>query len=153
MKFHPWPSSKELVVLLISSVLGNKGFEDDTNCYRILPFQIFPTLFWWIPHIIYPLPVDLDLLFVEHAGYFSSACPISRLPKPSVSCSNQSSTIQESFPYLCGQNVSCRDLMRRSQFLLELLLHQALMTDPLCLSFFLGCSARLPLMACRFSLL
>ena len=40
VKFCPWPSSEELVVLLISSVLGNKGFEDDTNCYRIPSFQI-----------------------------------------------------------------------------------------------------------------
>ena len=43
--------------------------------------------------------------------------------------------------------------MRRWQFLIELLLHQALMVDPLYLSFFLGCSARLPLMACYSSLL
>ena len=43
--------------------------------------------------------------------------------------------------------------MRRWQFLLELLLLQASMANSLYLSFFLGCSARLPLMACRSSLL
>ena len=52
-----------------------------------------------------------------------------------------------------ARTFSCGHLMRRWQFLLELLLHQAIMADPLCLSFFLGCSARLPLMVCRFSLL
>ena len=134
-------------------MLGNKGFEDDTNCYHILSFQIFVPFFWWISHIIYPLPVDLGPPFVDHADYFSSACPISRIPKPSISCSNQSSTVQRSFPHLCDQNVICGHLMRRWQFLLELLLHQAPMANLLCLSFFLGCSARLPLMVCRFSLL
>ena len=43
--------------------------------------------------------------------------------------------------------------MRRWQFLLQLLLHQVPMANPLCLSFFLGCFAMLPLMACCFSLL
>ena len=88
MKFYRWPSSEELVVLLISSMLGNKGFEDDTNYYHILSFQIFVPFLWWISHIIYPLPVDLGPPFVDHVGYFSSAYPISRLPKTSVSCSD-----------------------------------------------------------------
>ena len=38
VKFSPQPSSEELVVLLISSVLGYKGFKDDTNYYNILHF-------------------------------------------------------------------------------------------------------------------
>ena len=45
--------------------------------------------FWRVSYIIYPLLVDLGLLFVDHAGHYSSACPICRLPKPSVSYSNQ----------------------------------------------------------------
>ena len=43
--------------------------------------------------------------------------------------------------------------MRRWQFLLELLLHHAPMVVLLYLSFFLGCSGRLPSIACRSSLL
>ena len=97
MKFCHLPSSEGLVVLIFS-VLGNKGFEDDTNCYCILLFFI-PLFFWWISHIIYPLLIDLGSPFVDHAGYFSSVCPISRLPKPSMSRNNQSSTVQGSFPH------------------------------------------------------
>ena len=106
---------------------------------------------WRAFHIISPLLFDPGPPFVDHADHLSSACPISRLPKPSVSCSNQSSTLQGSFPHQCGQNVGCGHLMRKWQFLPELLLHQAPMADPQYLSFFLGCYASMPLVACRSS--
>ena len=59
-------------------------------------FSISPPLFlsWRVSYIIYPLLVDLDPPFVDHAGRYSSACPICHLPKPSVSCSNQGSIAQ-----------------------------------------------------------
>ena len=88
VKFCPWPSSEELVVLLISLVLGNKGFKDDTNCYRLPSLLFFDPLSLRVSYIIYPFLVDLGPSFVDHAGYFLSACPINRLPKPSMSCSN-----------------------------------------------------------------
>ena len=80
-------SPEELVVLLPSSVLRYQDF-----------FQIPPSS-WKASYIIYPLSVDLGPPFVGHAGHFSSACPINRLLKPFVSCSNQGSTIQGSFPH------------------------------------------------------
>ena len=64
-------------------------------------------------YIIYPIFLDPGPPFVDHAGHLSSACPISCIPKPSISCSNQSSTVQRSFPHLCDQNVICGHLMRR----------------------------------------
>ena len=48
---------------------------------------------WRAFYIISPLLVDHGLPFVDHVGHLSSACPISRLPKPSVSCNNQSSAV------------------------------------------------------------
>ena len=98
MKFYPQPSSEEFVVLIISSVLGYKGFKDKTNCSRVLSFSSLP-FSWRISHIIYPLPIDLGLLSVDHAGHYSSACLIGHLPKPSVRCSNQDSIVQGSFPH------------------------------------------------------
>ena len=92
MKFCPQPSSEELVVLIISLVLGYKGFKDHTNCSCVLSFSALP-FSWRISHIIYPLPVDLGLPSVDHAGHYSSAYPISHLPRPFVSCNNQDSTV------------------------------------------------------------
>ena len=92
MKFYPQPSSEEFVVLIISSVLGYKGFKDKTNCSRVLSFSSLP-FSWRISHIIYSLPVDLGPPSVDHVGHYSSVYPISYLPKPSVSCSNQDSTV------------------------------------------------------------
>ena len=124
-----------------------------TKVSKIIQIAAVLPLSWRTSYVIYPLSVDLGPPFVDHAGHFSSACPISCLLKPFVSCSNQNSIVQGSFPHWCGQNVYCGHLMRMWQFLLELLLHQAPMFDLLYLSFFLGCSVRLPLMACRSSLL
>ena len=94
-------------------------------------------LFWRVSYIIYPLFVDLGPPFVDHAGRYLSACPICHLPQPSVSCSNQDSTIQGSFSHECDQIVRCGHLMWRWQLLLELLLHHAPMAGPLYWSFFL----------------
>ena len=68
---------------------------------RIAPvFSFFlPPLSWRISHIIYLLPVDFGPPSIDHAGYYSSACHISHLPKPPVSCSNQDRTVQGSFPH------------------------------------------------------
>ena len=87
VKFRPRPSSEELVVLIISSVLGYKGFS--RSC-KLPPSSL--SLSWKVFYIIYPHLDDLGPPFVDHAGRYSSACPICRLPKPSVSCSNQDST-------------------------------------------------------------
>ena len=58
-----------------------------------------PSFFWRIsPYIMYPFPVDPNHPSVYQADTYSSACPISRLPPLSVSCNNQSHTVQGSFP-------------------------------------------------------
>ena len=86
VKCCPLLSSEELVVLLPSSVLRSQGFS------RV-------PLSWRASYIIYPISVDLVPSFVDHAGYPLSACPINRLPKPSMSCSNQNNIVQGSFPH------------------------------------------------------
>lgn len=58
-----------------------------------------------ISYIIYPLLADLGPPFVDYAGHYSSVCPIGRLPKSSMSCGNQDSTVQGSSPHKCGQGV------------------------------------------------
>ena len=68
-----------------------------TKVSKIIQIDVVLPLSWRTSYVIYPLSVDPGPLFVDHADHFSSACPISRLPKPSVSCSNQSSTVQGSF--------------------------------------------------------
>ena len=62
-------------------------------------------LLWWISHIIWPLLANLGPLFIDHAGHYSSACPISRHPKSFVSYGNQGSTVQGSFPHKYDQGV------------------------------------------------
>ena len=77
-------SSEGLSVLLLSSVLGRKGFQGHANCYRVLLsfFSGFPVPHSWrISHIIYPFTIDLGPPSIDHAGYYSSARPISHLPK------------------------------------------------------------------------
>ena len=69
-----------------------------------------------------------------------------------MSCGDLDSTVQGSCPHKCGQDVSCGHLMRRCQFLLELLLLHTPMVDSLHLCFPLRRSRRLPLAACRFFL-
>ena len=91
MKFCPLPSSEKLVVLITSLVFRYKGFKDHTN-YRRPPS-------WRTSYIIYPFSVDPGPQFVDHVGHFLSACPIGRISKPSVSCSNQSNIVQGSFPH------------------------------------------------------
>ena len=86
VKCCPLILSEELVVLLPSSVLRSQGFS------RV-------PLSWRAYYIIYPISIDLGPSFVDHVGHLSSACPISCIPKPSVSCSNQSCTVQGSFPH------------------------------------------------------
>ena len=85
VKCCPLLSSDELVVLLPSLVLRSKGF----------PKKKRSPPSWKASYIIYSLLGDLGPPFVDHVGHFSSACPISHFPKPSVSCSNQSSIVQE----------------------------------------------------------
>ena len=70
-----------------------------TKVSKIIQIATVLHLFWRTSYIIYPFSVDPDPPFVNHASHFSSACPISCLPKPSVSCNNQSSTVQGSFPH------------------------------------------------------
>ena len=66
---------------------------------------IFPLFCFSIPSpggfltLYTPFLVDLGPPFVDYAGRYSSAYPICCLPKPSVSCSNQGSTAQGSFPH------------------------------------------------------
>ena len=74
-------------------------FQDDANCNHLPYLQFFDPLSWRVSYIIYPLLVDFGPLFVDHVGCYSSACPICRLPKPSMSCSNQGSTAQGLFPH------------------------------------------------------
>ena len=64
--------------------------------YKLLSSSPFS---WRTSYIIYLLSVDPGPPFVDHAGHLSSACSISRLSKPSMSCSNQSSTVQGSFSH------------------------------------------------------
>ena len=78
--------------LLFLQCLVTKVSQDDANCHRLLYLQFFDPLSWRVSYIIYPLLVDLGLPFVDHAGRYLSACPICRLPKPSMSCSNQGNT-------------------------------------------------------------
>ena len=70
-----------------------------TKVSKIIQIATVLLLFWRTSYIIYPFSVDHGPPFVNHASHFSSACPISRLPKPFVSCNNQSSTVQGSFPH------------------------------------------------------
>ena len=92
-------SSEELSVLILSSVLGYKGFQDHANCYCILSFYFLIPFIGGFLTLYTPLPVDLGPPFVNHASHYSSACPISHLPKPSVHCSNQDNTVQRSFSH------------------------------------------------------
>ena len=89
-------------------------------------------------------------LLVIHA--YTSACLISHSFWRSVSCGDPDSTVQESYAHKWGQNVSCGYLMRRWQLVLELFFHYSPMAVSLHLCFPLGCSGRLPLVACRFLL-
>ena len=70
-----------------------------TKVSKIIQIATVLLLFWRTSYIIYPFSVDPGPPFVNHASHFSSACPISRLPKPFVSCKHQSSTVQDSFPH------------------------------------------------------
>ena len=119
--------------LLFLQRLVAKVLQDDANYNRLFYLQFFDPLSWRVSYVIYPILVDLGHPFVDHADRYSSACPIYRLPKPSVSCNNQGSTAQGSFPHYCGQIVSCGHLMRRWQLLLELLLHHTPMGLGLCM--------------------
>ena len=77
-------SSEGLSVLLLSSVLGRKGFQGHANCYRVLLSFFSEFLIphsWRISHIIYPLTIDFGPPSVNHAGHYSSARHISHLPK------------------------------------------------------------------------
>ena len=62
------------------------------------------------------------------------------------------STVQGSCPHKWGQDVSCKYLMRRWQFILEFLFHYTPTADLLHLCFPLGHSGRLPMVVCRFLL-
>ena len=89
---------------------------------------------------------------VSHPCLYLSDCPISHSFWCFVSCVEPDIIVQGSYPHKCGQDVNSGHLIWRWQFLLELLLHHTPMADSLHLCFPLGCSARLPLVACRFFL-
>ena len=88
VKCCPLLSFEELVVPFPFSMPLSRGFSK-----KGIHFS------WRASYIIYPLLVDLGPPFVDHAGHLLSACPINRLPKPSVSCSNQNNIVQGSFPH------------------------------------------------------
>ena len=98
----PGLSSKELsILLLLLLVLGYSGFQDHANCYSFLLFLSscsFSAIShsWRVSHIIYFFPVDLGPPPIDHTGHYSSARPISHLPKPFLSCGNQGRTVQGS---------------------------------------------------------
>ena len=134
-------------------MLGNKGFEDDTNCYRLPSFQFSApfssgSLTLYIP---FQLILALHLLIMQVTSRVFVL--LATFPNLLWVVATKAALFRDHFLINAARTFSYGHLMRRWQFLLELLLHQAPMADPLCLSFFLGCSVRLPLMACRFSLL
>ena len=61
-----------------------------------------------VPYVIYLSLIDLRPPLVDHPDYYLSACPIRHHLWPSMSWGSQGSTIQGSFPYKCGQKVSCK---------------------------------------------
>ena len=93
-----------------------------------------------------------DTTLVSHPCLYLSARPISHSFWRSVSCGDPYSIVQGSCPHKWGQDVSCGYLMRRWQLILELLLQYTPMAVSLHWCFPLGCSGRLPLVACRFLL-
>ena len=123
--FLPWPRFAEDRI-----ILGNVSWQFRPSSFVLGHFHPNPTL-------------------VSHPYPHLSACPISHSFWCSVSCDDPDSTVQESCLHKCGQDVSCGHLMRRWQFLLELLLHYTLIADSLHLCFPLGRSRRLPLAACH----
>ena len=92
-------SSEELsILLLLLSVLGYKGFQDRADCHSFLLFLSFCSFSaiphsWRVSHIIYFFSVDLGPPPVDHTDHYSSARPISHIPKLSVSYSNQGCTV------------------------------------------------------------
>ena len=134
-------------------MLGNKGFEDDTNCYRLPSFQFSApfssgSLTLYIP---FQLILALHLLIMQVTSRVFVL--LATFPNLLWVVATKAALFRDHFLINAARTFSYGHLMWRWQFLLELLLHQAPMADPLCLSFLLGCSVRLPLMACRFSLL
>ena len=89
---------------------------------------------------------------VSHPCLYLSARPINHSFQRSASCGDPNSTVHESCPHKWGQDVSCGYLMRRWQLILELLFHYSPMVVLLHLCFPLGCSGKLPLVACRLLL-
>ena len=89
---------------------------------------------------------------VSHPCLYLSAHPISHFFWRSTSCGDPDSTVQGSCPHKWDQDVNCVYLMRRWQFILELLFHYSPMAVSLHLCFPLGCFGRLSLGTCRFFL-
>ena len=97
--------------------------------------------------LVHPLPT-----LVSHPCQYLSARPIGHSFWCSVSCCGPDSTVQGSRPHKWGQGISCGYLIRRWQFLLELLFYHAPMAGPLGSKLFLGFSRGLPLAVWRFPL-
>ena len=102
-------------------------FVGDLWCYISFPFvHYLPTL------VSHPCPY-LSARLIGHSSWYS------------VSYCGPNRTVQESRSYKWGQGVSCGYLIRRWQFLLELLFYHTPMTGPLGSELPLGCSKGLPL--------
>ena len=89
---------------------------------------------------------------VSHPCLYLSARLINHSFWRFASCGDSDSTVYGSCPHKWGQDVSCGYLIRRWQLILELLFHYSPIAVLLHLCFPLGCSGKLPLVACRFLL-
>ena len=97
--------------------------------------------------LVHPLPT-----LVSHPCPYLSAYPIGHSFWRSMRCCGPNSIVQRSHPHKWGQGVSCGYLIRRWQFLPELLFYHAPMAGPLGSELPLRCSRGLPLAAWHFPL-
>ena len=101
---RPRQSLRRSVLIYFSQT----GLQDQFLMLLSFPFCFSIHFFSGVPHVIYPLLIDLGPPFVDHLGYYLSVCPIGYPLQPSVSRNSLGSTVQGSSPHKCGQKVSCR---------------------------------------------
>ena len=99
---HPRQSPRRSVLLYFSQT----GLQDQFLLLSSFPFYFLIHFFSRVPHVIYPTLIDLGPPFVDHLGYYLSACPIGHSLWPSVSRNSLGSTVQGSSPHKYGQKVS-----------------------------------------------